>query len=150
MAHGDVRAGGVAHGHHHGERAKAPFIGAVDLPIGGFLCAGAAETRAPIDADALRRSARVEAACGERLGSGAERELSRTIDARGLVLLEYGHRIPFDRGCHLNARALRDLAWQPPDAGTCIAKRTLEILERVTDRRDDAGSGYCDAPLRHR
>src|SRR5204863_8185479 len=40
--------------------------------------------------------------------------------------------------------------WQPPDARTCIAKRTLEILERVADRRDDARSGHCDAPLSHR
>ena len=118
VAHGDVRAGGVVHRHHHGQRAHAPLALAVDLLV------------ARIDRDARRPCrcpTRRRCGCGRRrrgrAGSRrapaprcAERELRDAVEVGGFAVLEQRRRAPLARW---RRPARRSRGRSPRAAGGC-------------------------------
>src|SRR5207248_1252176 len=107
----------------------------------------ATEARAPIDADALGRGARVEAARAERLRHGAERELGRTIEVGRLAFLQHLRRLPIDHGADLPARALPDPARQPADAGSSACASSENSLPARSLMRASVSIGAHYKPL---
>ena len=96
--HRDVRAGGVVHRHHHGERPQPEIVLAVDGLVGAFERVRAAHAGAPVDADAVAvRRGRIEAARGERLAAAASANCATRSSAAGLGPLEMGGRDPSRR-----------------------------------------------------
>src|SRR5712692_1547094 len=149
MAQRDVRAGSVAHRHHHGERTRAPFTSAIELPVARVERVRAAEARAPVHAYALAPGPQLETARGDGLRCGPQRELRHAIEILSFRLLEQRSGIPFDRSADLDARALRDFRRQATDAGAALRERTVKFLEAGAERRYDPDAGDCYAPGSH-
>jgi len=107
VAHGDIRAGGVAHAHDDGQRPHAPFVGAVNLLVGRFLRVRAAHSGAPRHADAVTvQVSHSQTACRNGLRCRGEGKLRYAVEVRGLGFLQERRGIPVERRAHLHARAL--------------------------------------------